>query len=316
MPPKILPVIHLLDHATALEQVTLARDCGSDGVFLISHKGNDEELVEIAWASKRLHPDFPIGVNLLSKSPMAAALQAWSVGMNMVWADDMGASSKGLTVEGRDLAALKAQFPSYAMFASVAFKYQPHEPDPQAAAVCALQAGFIPTTSGTATGSAPQLEKIVAMSAATNGLLAVASGITPENIASFAPYLSHVLVATGIGLDEYRIDPVKLRLLITNAAAATTIQEPLGSPMPDHNTLNSQQSAADNLVMWTIFDHPRDYPAGFIARKFIVSNGKVHPTEEALQGETLESVQQQLPPGLFCLGRSPGDDSKIVESWF
>jgi hypothetical protein len=113
-----------------------------------------------------------------------------------------------------------------------------------------------------------------------------------------------------------RIDPVKLRLLITNAAASTTIQEPLGSPMPDHNTLKSQQSAADNLMVWTIFDHPRDYPAGFIARKFVVSNGKVHPTEEALQGETLESVQKQLPPDLFCLGRSPDDDPKIVESWF
>lgn len=218
MPPKILPVIHLKDHVTALEQVTIAHVCGADGVFLISHKGNDDELVEIAWACKNVHPDFPIGVNLLSKPPMAAALQAWSVGMNMIWADDMGVSSAGLTEEGKELSALQTQFPKYEMFASVAFKYRPHEPDAPAAAIHAQRAGFIPTTSGAATGSAPELEKIVRMSAATGGLLAIASGITPENIATYAPYMSHVLVATGIGQDEYHIDPKKLHQLIANAA--------------------------------------------------------------------------------------------------
>ena len=88
----------------------------------------------------------------------------------------------------------------------------------------ALAAGFIPTTSGSGTGSAPDLEKIVAMSRATGGVLAIASGMTPWNVAQYAPYLSHILVATGIALDEHRIDADKLCLLIANArvAAAAT----------------------------------------------------------------------------------------------
>lgn len=215
---KIIPVIHFLDHATALEQVTIAHICGADGAFLISHHGNDDALVKIAEACKAVHPEFPIGLNLLSKAPLAAAQQAWGAGMNMVWADDMGVSSQGLTAEGQELSTFKSHFPQYEMFASVAFKYRPHETDAPAAAERAKRAGFIPTTSGAATGSPPDVEKIAQMSAATGGLLAIASGITPENIALYWPYVSHVLVATGISLDEHHIDPAKLRLLIANAA--------------------------------------------------------------------------------------------------
>jgi len=76
-----------------------------------------------------------------------------------------------------------------------------------------LLAGFIPTTSGSATGKAPQLAKIISMS--QHGVLAVASGMTPDNVSDYAPYLSHILVSTGISLDEYRIDPDKLKRLIS-----------------------------------------------------------------------------------------------------
>lgn len=75
------------------------------------------------------------------------------------------------------------------------------------------------------------------------------------------------------------------------------------------------QSSSDVMAIWTIFDHPKDYPIGFIARKFTVSNGKAVTTLETRQGGTLEHVRAQLPPGLFNIGRSSGDDAKIVESW-
>ena len=41
--------------------------------------------------------------------------------------------------------------------------------------------------------------------------------MTPENIADFEPYLSDVLVATGVSLDEYRIDEDRLRMLVQRA---------------------------------------------------------------------------------------------------
>jgi hypothetical protein len=221
--PKILPVIHYLDRETAFAEVGTAVLCGADGVFLISHNGNDEELLDVGVALKKKHPGFPIGINLLSTGALEAARSATALAFPMFWGDDLGVDSNGVNDAGRQIEAVRHGNPGFQVFASVAFKYRPHEPDPAKAAQNALAAGFIPTTSGSGTGSAPDLEKIVAMSGATGGVLAIASGMTPWNVAQYARYLSHILVATGIALDQHRIDADKLGLLIANSRAAAPI---------------------------------------------------------------------------------------------
>lgn len=215
----VYPVIHYLNRDLALQQVEVARDCGADGVFLISHHSNDAELVAVAKEAKRLPPDFRIGINLLSEDPLYAWNQAEGAGLDMVWADDMGVDSTGSNAMAESLSRCARAFPAIQLFASVAFKYRPHEPNPPLAAKMAQRLGFIPTTSGSATGSAPEVKKIADMSAATGGQLAIASGMTPENVGDYARYLSHILVATGVGLDEYRIDPQRLIALITQAGS-------------------------------------------------------------------------------------------------
>lgn len=217
---KVLPVIHFLDRATALAEAQVARNCGADGVFLISHRGSDYQLLDMACAAKAAHPHFRVGVNLLSWSPDEAAFRAQALGLDMAWADDMGVDSQGLSTTALALSEFARTQPAFELFASVAFKYRAHEPDPALAAKNALAAGFIPTTSGAATGNAPDVAKIAGMSQAVGGKLAIASGMTPENVSAYAPYLSHILVATGVARDEYRIDPDKLVRLITAARAA------------------------------------------------------------------------------------------------
>jgi len=223
---QIYPVIHYLDAATALGQVVIAKQCGADGVFLISHHGRDDDLISVARESKQRHPDFQIGINLLSNSPRFAAESALEVGLDMVWADDMGVDSRGITTGGDGgggawLSDFAHKHPAIKLFASVAFKYRPHEPHPDIAAERALIEGFIPTTSGSGTGSAPDVSKIALMSKAADGQLAIASGMTPENVADYAPYLSHILVATGIAVDDYRMDAGKLTRLISVAKASS-----------------------------------------------------------------------------------------------
>ena len=219
---KIFPVIHYLDRDTAFTEVGTAVLCGADGVFLISHHGNDQELMEVGIAIQQKYHGFPVGINLLSTAPVNAAWSAIKMGFPMLWGDDMGVDSTGLKDTGTQVAAIRAsrKNPVLQVFASVAFKYRPHEPDPVKAALNALETGFIPTTSGSGTGTAPELEKIASMSQATGGVLAIASGMTPWNVAEYAPFLSHILVATGIAIDEHRVDADKLRLLIENARAA------------------------------------------------------------------------------------------------
>lgn len=222
---KILPVIHYLNHSTALAEVEVARECGAHGVFLISHHQDDKALVEVAALAKKAHPDFPIGANLLSSTPEFAVTKALEHGLDMVWADSMGVSSMGLSPLGVRMSELAKKHPAIGFFASVAFKYQPREAGPATAARQALAAGFIPTTSGAGTGSAPLVSKIAEMSAASKGLLAVASGITPENVTLYKAYLSHILVATGIGKDEHHISPDLLRALIDACGKAQVRHE-------------------------------------------------------------------------------------------
>lgn len=205
---RIFPVIHHLDRETTLSEVLVARDLGADGVFLISHGGEDDELVHIAWEAQRRTEQFPIGINLLSKPATAAALKAHEARLKMVWADDMGVGSEGLNEVGDAMRDFAAGHQHIEFFASVAFKYQRHEANPTQAALNARQAGFIPTTSGAGTGKAPPVEKIRSMS--TGGRLAVASGMTPENVGTFAPFLTDILVATGISRSEHHIDHGRL----------------------------------------------------------------------------------------------------------
>lgn len=220
-PPRILPVIHHIDSRTTHAEVNQALRLGVDGVFLISHFagdpayagiGDDETLMCLAKELKSLHPGACIGINCLSWHPLYCAGRAVEARLDMIWADSMGVDSRGLTGEGEALKSLASAHPRTQFFASVAFKYMPEEPDPVTAADNARRAGFVPTTSGSATGAPPDVGKIRAM--AGSGPLAVASGMNPDNVHLYTPYLSDILVATGISADDHHLDPDKLASFI------------------------------------------------------------------------------------------------------
>jgi hypothetical protein len=73
----------------------------------------------------------------------------------------------------------------------------------------------------------------------------------------------------------------------------------------------------DALMMWTVYDHPRDYPHSFVARKFAVSGaGGTVATTDMIVAPTLDSIRKlMIERGLTCITRSPDDDPKIVETW-
>lgn len=72
---------------------------------------------------------------------------------------------------------------------------------------------------------------------------------------------------------------------------------------------------ADKLYIWTVYDHPLEYPDAFIARKFRIDADPV-PTTHVLTCTSLMPIREALAAqGLTCIPRSPGDDPFIVESW-
>ena len=231
--PQIYPVIHHLNDETTLEQAAIAKEAGADGVFLISHNGRDCALLELIHVIQKAHPGLRVGINLLQATPIAAVSLAAIYGAEMAWIDTAGVSGQGASPTARQLAAHVLEMPDAArpeVFVGVAFKYQPLEPNPSAAACNALSLGFIPTTSGPATGMVPEVEKIQRMSKATGGRLAVASGMDLKNVHLFAPHLSHILVATGVSLDEHRFDFERLSAFIARARMAVVVADAKTEP--------------------------------------------------------------------------------------
>jgi predicted TIM-barrel enzyme len=70
-------------------------------------------------------------------------------------------------------------------------------------------------TSGPGTGKEANVGKVSAMKAGlgSDGALALASGVTSENVASYLPYVDAYLVGTGIEVEFGVLDPVKVRAL-------------------------------------------------------------------------------------------------------
>lgn len=226
---RVHVVVHHQCAALTLDEAQGAIDVGADGVFLISHDGKDAELPPLAavlaarWGQQRTRRGGRplLGMNMLDTSPLLALEHAAQAEANALWVSTPGVTSAGVTDEGRHLAEAMSRRPGVTVFGCVAFKYQPLEPDPATAAVVADRLGMRPTTSGAGTSQAPDLAKIHAMSRAVDGRLAIASGMTPSNVGSYAPFVTDILVSTGISRDEHHIDVSLLKAFLAAVESAS-----------------------------------------------------------------------------------------------
>jgi len=197
----VLPVIHVKSLEQAKTNIEICQEYGADGCFLIGHEVSDADLVGIAYELSSDVEDFWMGINCLASSP-AEAIQDASF-MDGVWTDN----------------AFNSQIePGYRgiYFGGVAFKYQRVVCPLYEACVESKKFVDVVTTSGPSTGKAPDLSKIKMMREYLGDHpLAIASGITAENVSQFLPYVDCFLVATGISRNWQEFDPDKLKLLVS-----------------------------------------------------------------------------------------------------
>jgi hypothetical protein len=70
------------------------------------------------------------------------------------------------------------------------------------------------------------------------------------------------------------------------------------------------------LSIWTVYDHPSDYPDGFIARRWAIVDGREIMTDDTIEADDLETLRRHFEERtLCCLPREPDDDPVIVECW-
>ena len=213
MRTHVIPVIHYASDEQAIRNAELAFDVDCAGIFLIHMDGENHLLAPVAQVIKARWPSKLVGINFLGAEPADAVAANIANGLDMTWTDvQLTHSAAAPWTQAECVREALARSPKHMVFAGVAFKHQRAEPQPELAAQKARDFGFIPTTSGSATGVAAEEGKVVKLRAALGDAapLAIASGITPENVHKFAPSLTHILVATGVSSNFYEFDFEKL----------------------------------------------------------------------------------------------------------
>lgn len=71
----------------------------------------------------------------------------------------------------------------------------------------------------------------------------------------------------------------------------------------------------DALIIWTIYDHPSDYPDEYALRSWKVADSGLYGGSVAAHHADLEEVRSCIPPGFQRIERDPSDDPVILESW-
>ncbi len=266
MGPVVLPVIHVLDSAQAKRNLATAIECGAPGAFLINHDFEVARFLPIIEDCRSTYPDFWLGVNFLGVSgetafPLLSTLSENGAPVDAYWADDARIDER---VEHQAQAESIARIRDTGVwdglyFGGTAFKKQRMvEPgNYREAAGIASKYMDVVTTSGVATGQSATIQKILDIREGVgDATLAIASGITPDNVWDYMEHADAFLVATGINYsgDFYNLDPRRLRRLLQNtrqfAASTSHTGETDSTPDRDWYLRHMAPNVKDPKMAW------------------------------------------------------------------
>mmetsp|Transcript_48195 Transcript_48195/g.113760 ORF Transcript_48195/g.113760 Transcript_48195/m.113760 type:complete len:335 (-) Transcript_48195:62-1066(-) len=237
--PLAFVVIHALTTEQVAKNVQIALEEGADGVFLINHDFDYPQLLPIIRHVRGLFPDLFLGTNFHTMNgadafPILGRLAREGVKIDAYWADNACIDHERPHTEqpmaSKILETRASSGWDGLYFGGTAFKNPKNHvklcravPVEASASVAATAAGYmdVVTTSGPASGEAPEPEKIMGMREGCKETpLALASGVSEANVAQFAAQVDAFLLATSIQSDSHNIDGGKLRAFLTNLRAA------------------------------------------------------------------------------------------------
>ncbi len=226
----VLPVIHVIDIEQTKRNIELAIAGGCPGVFLINHDFGIEEFLPIISAARKQFPEIWLGINFLAVTgkkafPVLARLESDGTKIDGYWGDDARIDEHSAIDQQSEAAEIldvkRAVEWNGLYFGGTAFKKQRevNPADYSTSAKTACDYMDVVTTSGVATGMAADTSKIDTFRQACGDKpIALASGITPENLYLYVELVDCLMVATGINQegDFYNIDPERLKRLFEN----------------------------------------------------------------------------------------------------
>lgn len=219
--PVLLPVVHPVGRREALEAVHIARSLGLKGVFLIDQIMHEGDVLALVREIRDRHHGLWVGVNLLTRSPAEALVTApGGCGtIDGLWSDNAGVDARGVEqpVAGAFVTARREVSWDGLYFGGVAFKYQRPIARDDLGRVASMAPAYMDVvcTSGTGTGVAADIDKVRGLHGGLGGhALALASGITAQNVHDYLPYVQVFLVGTGIETRLGVLDPKKIESLL------------------------------------------------------------------------------------------------------
>jgi predicted TIM-barrel enzyme len=218
----LLPVVHPTSWDEALHSISVAATAGVRGIFLIDQGLPAKEVLRLVLTVRERYPSLWVGVNLLAFSPtegLRQALDGLGGRLDGLWADnaavDENADAQPKAQKLLDVRRERGWNGLY--FGGVAFKYQRQVAPEDLGKAARTAAPFVDVicTSGAGTGHAADPAKVAALRAGVGPevALALASGVTDENVAQYLPHVNAFLVGTGIVESFGVLDPAKVASL-------------------------------------------------------------------------------------------------------
>lgn len=218
--PVLLPVIHPISREEALAAVHIAQSLGIRGVFLIDQGMIERDVLALVREVRDRYPALWIGVNLLARAPaeaLAAAIDACGA-VDGIWSDNAGVDERVVHARAGDFVAARKRLGWNGLyFGGVAFKYQREIAQEYLGRAASNAAPYMDVvcTSGPGTGYAADVSKVRALrSGLGDHAMALASGVTPQNVRDYMPYVQAFLVGTGIESRLGVLDPAKVEALL------------------------------------------------------------------------------------------------------
>ena len=222
--PVLLPVIHPISRADALRAVSVAHSLGVRGVFLIDQGMSERDVLVLARMVREAYPTMWIGLNLLSRTATKTLTTTYNRELRVdgIWSDWAGIEENRVVGSSHPVAetfmnARRAASWDGLYFGGVAFKYQREVAPSDLGAAAEMSVPYMDVlcTSGPGTGHAADIEKVRALRAGIGDhAMALASGVTPDNVRSYMPYVQAFLVGTGIEQRLGVLDPAKIEALL------------------------------------------------------------------------------------------------------
>ena len=210
-----LAVVHVESKKQGLRNARIAQEEGADGVFLINHNISYSSLIECYTHIREQLSNLWIGLNCLDLGMANIGIIPRET--HGLWVDNAGIKendSNPVIETERFVEMRKKSGWQGIYFGGVAFKYQESVKDAARVARLAIPFMDVVTTSGNGTGMAADIDKIRKMKQAIGDHpLAIASGITPENVSEYIPHTDCFLVATGISDSHTELNPARVRKL-------------------------------------------------------------------------------------------------------